>query len=80
MNHEGCYTVYSAPSRTKGVLAGIMTVEGKHLTKEGSTFPEVVEEEIEAFKRGEFWKKTEIDLPSTNADTDQKLQMPELPK
>ena len=78
MNHEGCYTVYSAPSRSKGVLAGIMTVEGKHLTKEGSTFPEVIKDEIEAFKRGEFWKKkTDDNLPSM--DTDQKLQMPELP-
>ena len=73
LNHEGCYTVYSAPSRMKGVLAGVMTVDGKHLNKEGSVFPEVAEAEIDAFKRGEFWKSAGYAQSIPAVDTEQKL-------
>ena len=50
MSHEGCYTVYSAPSLVKNVLGGIMEIKGKHLTKDGHIFQECTEEEIQDFK------------------------------
>ena len=45
LNHEGCYTVFSAPSKAKSILGGVMVVEGKHLTKQGVVFHECTEEE-----------------------------------
>lgn len=57
MNHEGCYTVFSAPNKTKGVVGGILAIEGKYLTKEGFAFQQCTEEEIEEFKKGMFYKE-----------------------
>jgi hypothetical protein len=52
LNHDGCYTVYSAPSRAKGVRGGVMVVAAPWLTKEGCVFDECSEEELEEFKNG----------------------------
>ena len=46
LNHEGCYTVYSAPSTAKGVKGGVLTVEGNFLAKEGCVFNECSREEV----------------------------------
>ena len=51
-SHPKCYTVFSAPNKSKGIQGGILTVKGSHLTKNGSVFQESSPGEIEAFKTG----------------------------
>jgi len=57
MNHDGCYTVYSAPNRAKGIRGGVMVISAPWLNKEGCVFDECSEEEVEEFKKGVLWKE-----------------------
>lgn len=54
LSHEGCYTVYSAPCMNKGVLGGVMEIQGRHLAKEGHVFQECTFDEITQFQTQEI--------------------------
>ena len=44
MSHSGCYTVYSAPSKERGILGGIVVID-KNLEIEGNVFSQCSLEE-----------------------------------
>ena len=50
MSHEGCYTVYSAPSKSRGILGGIVVISTeKNLEIQGNVFNECTLDEAIQF-------------------------------
>ena len=44
--HEGCYTVFSAPNKDKGILGGVLVVQGLNdLNIQGHVFTDCSKEE-----------------------------------
>ena len=65
---SGCYTVYSAPNKERGILGGVVTV-GKSLEIEGNIFSQCSQEDaVKYFMANEESVEANHDLEATAKD------------